>query len=58
MTLLPEKEAKIMVDMNMIIAGNILSLLKKQNKKQGAGYPAPVSNIKKTDRSCECSQDK
>lgn len=34
MTLLPEKEAKIMVDMNMIIAGNILSLLKKQNKKQ------------------------
>lgn len=34
MTLLPEKEAKIMVDMNMMIAGNILSLLKKQNKKQ------------------------
>ena len=34
MTLLPEKEAKIMVDMNTVIAGNILSLLKKQNKKQ------------------------
>ena len=28
------QEAMVMIDMNMIIAGNIQALLKKQNKKQ------------------------
>ena len=34
MEFLPDKEARDMVDMNVVIAGNILALLKKQNKKQ------------------------